>query len=533
MRKKQVLIGLIGTKLDTPSGMRRWEDWRPSVSIFQFEDLLVDRFVILHQARLGKATERIEQDIRLASPETTFERYVMDFKDPWDFEEVYDGLSGFAERYPFDPEHEDYLLHITTGTHVFQICMFLLCEARYLPGRLLQTSPPIKRGPATWRIIDLDLSRYDAIAQRFAQEQAERVAFLKAGIETRNEPFNQMMTEIEEVAVASRAPLLLLGPTGAGKTRLARRIYELKRLRKQVEGPLVEINCATLRGDAAMSALFGHVKGSFTGAVRERQGLLRQADGGLLFLDEVGELGMDEQAMLLRALEEKRFMPMGADVEVSSDFQLIAGTNRDLWREARVGRFREDLLARIDLWTWQLPGLQDRLEDLEPNLEYELREFSNKESKRVTFNREARGQFLKFARSSEATWRGNFRDLNAAITRMATLAPGGRITAAGVEAEIQRLRRSWQGADAPTPQGALVEEVLGPGVALDHFDRVQLEGVLGVCKRARTISEAGRALFAVSRVEKKTNNDADRLRKYLARFGLKWRALPWNQTQVT
>lgn len=97
-----------------------------------------------------------------------------------------------------------------------------------------------------------------------------------------------------------------------------------------MSGAFVELNCATLRGDAAMSALFGHKKGAYTGASENRAGLLAAADGGLLFLDEVGELGADEQAMLLRAIEEKRFYPMGSDTESTSDFQLICGTNRDL-----------------------------------------------------------------------------------------------------------------------------------------------------------------------------------------------------------
>src|SRR4029077_5505398 len=104
----------------------------------------------------------------------------------------------------------------------------------------------------------------------------------------------------------------------------------LKRTGHQVKGDFIEVNCATIRGDAAMSALFGHVKGAFTGAVNARPGLLRTADDGMLFLDEIGELGGDEQAMLLRALEEKVFLPLGSDKETRSDFQLIAGTNRDL-----------------------------------------------------------------------------------------------------------------------------------------------------------------------------------------------------------
>ena len=119
-------------------------------------------------------------------------------------------------------------------------------------------------------------------------------------------------------------------PTGAGKSQLARQIYELKKQRQHPDGSFVTVNCATLTGDSVSSTLFGHIKGSYTGATQDRAGLLREADEGLLFLDEIGELGLDEQAMLLRAIEEKRFMPMGADQEVASDFQLIAGTNRDL-----------------------------------------------------------------------------------------------------------------------------------------------------------------------------------------------------------
>jgi len=284
----------------------------------------------------------------------------MEFSDPWDFEEVYETLFKFSRQYPFDTESEDYLIHITTGTHVAQICLFLLTESRYMPGRLVQCSPERDRSsPGTVKIIDLDLSKYDRIASRFRQEQWEAVSYLKGGIDTRNSAFNRLIDRIEQVAIATRDPLLLMGPTGTGKSLLAKRIYELKRNRRAVEGAFVEVNCATVRGDAAMSALFGHVKGAFTGAQKDRPGLLRAADKGVLFLDEVGELGLDEQAMLLRALEEKTFLPLGSDDEAHSDFQLIAGTNRDLLAAVRERKFREDLLARINLWTFSLPGLRN------------------------------------------------------------------------------------------------------------------------------------------------------------------------------
>jgi transcriptional regulatory protein RtcR len=143
--------------------------------------------------------------------------------------------------------------------------------------------------------------------------------FLKSGIETRNQVFNALIERIEKVAMNSTDPVLITGPTGAGEN-LAWRIYELKKSRRrQLKGDFIEI----LRGDAAMSALFGHKKGAFTGATQDRKRLLRAADEGMLFLDEVGELGLDEQSMLLRAIEEKTFLPLGADEETKSDFQLI------------------------------------------------------------------------------------------------------------------------------------------------------------------------------------------------------------------
>jgi transcriptional regulatory protein RtcR len=275
-----------------------------------------------------------------------------------------------------------------------------------------------------------------------------------------------------------------------------------------------------------MSTLFGHIKGAYTGALTDRPGLLRKANGGLLFLDEIGELGLDEQAMLLRAIEHKVFYPVGADKEVRSDFQLIAGTNRDLLKMACKGKFRADLVARIHLWTFRLPGLRERPTDIEPNLAYELDAASKSLGRAVTMSREARESFLRFATGPSATWAANFRDLNAAVVRMSTLAAGGRITPLLVKEETQRLLQSWGSepcdrADETTRE-SLVEKLLGKTQAeeLDRFDRVQLEDVLRVCLSSSSLSEAGRILFAHSRAKRTSVNDADRLRKYLARFGL-------------
>ncbi|PRP92339.1 Transcriptional regulatory protein ZraR [Enhygromyxa salina] len=520
------MIGLVGAQLDR-GGRKRWERWRPTLDLCRHEDFIVDRLELLFTAGpRGHAhiVDELEADLAVVSPETALVRNPIELGDPWDFESVYAALLDFARGYRF-AEDEDYLIHITTGTHVVQICLFLLTESRELPARLLQTSPPgpgqSRSEPGTLRIIDLDLSKYDQLASRSAARQAADLSFLKQGIETRNPGFNALIERIERVVLASRAPILLCGPTGSGKTRLARRIYELARERRQVRGRLVEVNCATLRGDGAMSALFGHEKGAFTGAVGKRPGLLLAADGGILFLDEIGELGLDEQAMLLRAIEDRRFLPMGSERETESDFALIAGTNVDLREAVASGSFRADLLARIDLWTFELPALRQRPEDIEPNLDYELERWAARSHLRVTFNKEARAKFLAFARSPAATWAGNFRDFSAAIERMATLADGARIDLALVDEEVARLVRQWRPV-ARRPEGELLEALLGAEALaeIDRFDRAQLAEVVSVCRESESLSAAGRELFAASRARRRSRNDADRLRKYLARFEL-------------
>ena len=155
-----------------------------------------------------------------------------------------------------------------------------------------------------------------------------------------------------------------------------------------------------------------------------------------------------------------------------------------------------------------------------------LARFAERSGQRVTANREARAHFLRFAAPNEGHWSGNFRDLAGAVARMATMAPGGRISLDVVEDEIARRRASWAVPAAPADDGDLAV-VLGPKrlAELDRFDRVQLADVVAACRAARSLSEAGRALFTVSRARRKATNDADRLRKYLARFGLDWRDL--------
>ena len=362
MKKRRVVIGVLGTVLDK-RGKRanRFKKWRPTVGLCQQPDFPVDRLELLHQPRDESMAQRLIEDVALLSPHTQVRPHAVTINDPWDFEEVYAAFLDFATHYEFDTENEEYLVHITTGTHVAQICWFLLTEARYLPASLLQTGPA-PRGSSdeaiaagVCSVIDLDLSRYATLTSRFQREQQQSVSFLKAGIDTHNATFNKLIDRIERVALRSTDPILLTGPTGAGKSFLAKRIFQLRQSRHLVAGKLVAVNCATLRGDNAMSTLFGHVKGAFTGALTARSGLLREADGGVLFLDEIHALKPECQEKIFLFMDKGIYHMVG-DNETwhSAQVRLIFATTEDPQKV-----LLKTLLRRIPIVV-QVPPLIDR-----------------------------------------------------------------------------------------------------------------------------------------------------------------------------
>ena len=536
MKAKTVVISVLGTQKDAHGGAgpSRWDTWRPTIGLVQQESLPIDELHLILNKEFMPLAERVKADIKSVSPETKVVFDIVQLKDPWDFEEVYGKFYDYAKSPCFHREKTDYYIHISTGSHVEQICLFLLAESRHLAAKLVQTSP--KEGhvrhshdpKGTINVIDLDLSRYDRLAKRFELERQDDLAFLKQGIDTKNAAFNKLIETIERVAVRSSAPILLTGPTGAGKSKLAEQIYLLKKQTKKVKGAFVAVNCATLGGDLAKSALFGHKKGAYSGAGADHDGFLKEADGGIVFLDEIGELPLEAQAMLLKAIEEKCFRPLGAAKDEHSDFQLICGTNRDLAVDVADKRFRADLLSRINLWSFSLPGLAERREDIEPNLAYELARFSEKSGKHISFSKEARNRFMDFALSPSNSWPGNFRDLNAMIVRMATLSDGGRITEDVVADEIARSSHGANpcaAASGGAVDGKDLAALLGSDYAarFDEFDLVQFAHVAAVCRVSDTAADAAKKLFAVSRMAKKSNNDSDRLTKYLSRFGVKFK----------
>lgn len=516
---KNVIIGFLGTKLD----MGKMRKWKPTPSLFAHSDFPVERLELLYDQRHLKLAEKVQREISRKSPETEVILNEMNLRDPWDFQEVYGAMFDFARDYGFDEDREQYHVHLTTGTHVAQICWFLLTESRHVPAKLLQTGPP--RGDdaqPSMDIIDLDLSRYNALQQRFDLLSRENSDLLKGGIEAKNPAFNAMIDRVELVAGTSDAPILLLGETGTGKSELAQRIYDLKLQRRRVKGRMVHVNCATLKGDNAIAMLFGQRRAYAGQAGSERSGLLREADGGVLFLDELDQLGLDEQAAILHAVETGRYYPLGSDSEATSRFQVIASSNRNLTALAAEGLFRPDLLARLNMWSFRLPSLRERAEDIEANLKHELSRISRKLGVEFGFNAGAAEHYTKFARDPATAWPANFRDLAGSVERLCTLAPRGRITRAMVDEEILTLRQNWNSA-TQDPDLQLARAVLGDAAhQLDPFDLVQLALVVRTCGKAASLSDAGRALFCHSRQTRTSRNDADRLRKYLGKYDLSW-----------
>jgi DNA-binding NtrC family response regulator len=206
-----------------------------------------------------------------------------------------------------------------------------------------------------------------------------------------------------------RWPVLILGETGTGKELIAKHIHS-----RSAPGPFVVVDCSSLVGPLMESELFGHLKGSFTGAGSSKVGLVEIANGGTAFFDEIGELPLDVQAKLLRVLQEKEFRPVGSTVSRRSDFRVISATNRDLALEAEKGTFRQDLFYRLKVITLRLPALRDRKEDI-PEL---IAHFLLRYGRNHVATHEAMEAMLSY------DWPGNVRELENCVQHMVAVNSG-------------------------------------------------------------------------------------------------------------
>ena len=279
----------------------------------------------------------------------------------------------------------------------------------------------------------------------------------------RSQAIKDMLQIISTVA-PTEATVLITGESGTGTELVARALHEGS---ARADKPLVTVNCAALAENLLESELFGHEKGSFTGADRRREGRFMQADGGTLFLDEIGEMPLPLQAKLLRALQQGEVQRVGSDAPINVDVRVLAATNRDLRREAAEKRFREDLYFRLNVISIEVPSLCRRSEDIPLLAAHFLQRFAERNRKTIKgFAPQALDSMLRYS------WPGNVRELENAVERAVILCNGDLITGRELPANVVDASPA-ETADA-VPEG----DISLAGLSLDTVERRAIEETL-------------------------------------------------------
>ena len=269
----------------------------------------------------------------------------------------------------------------------------------------------------------------------------------RGSIIVRSEKMQAVFQLVDQVAPA-RSTVLITGESGTGKELIARAIHMQS---PRATRPFVTVNSSNIPSELLESELFGHTRGAFTGAVAAKKGLFEVADGGSIFLDEIGEIPPETQARLLRVIQEREFLPLGDTVPRKVDVRIIAATNIDLKDAARQGTFREDLYYRLAVVPIELPPLRDRREDILPLAQHFIRKYNEENGRRVS------DQLAPdvLALLEKYTWPGNVRELENVIERAVVIAPGPEVSRQCLPADITDPQQSFGGALSAATAGTV------------------------------------------------------------------------------
>ena len=529
--------------------------WIPSLSLVSGMEQLgknIDHYYLFYQPELGDGQNEIQQSganaiekaVRRISPKTGIKlvdlgkgnNKAFSIGNGHEFEKVYIGLRKYFETFGFDLQQNEYYVNVSTGSTVIRTCLTILAQERIVPADLVQLPgkstekgrvfPPIISNPSTAH------DKYREIANEDRKRSEQSQTELKQGIRTRSSLFNRMIEELEHVVLRDcHSPILITGPTGAGKSTIVKKIFAIRKRRNLAYSETYEsINCAVLEGNLVNSELFGHEKGAFTGAIGRKKGVIERASKGILFLDEIGSLPLPTQAKLLTVLDGDPFYRVGGSDETSKvkpDFQLFCGTNEDLLQKVKNGDFRRDLYERISTWQFELPGLVERHEDIEPNIAIELEQFTTEIGSNGNGAKQFHGkpleEFLAYAK--KIPFKGNFRELHRMIWRMATLAQGDEISSADVEAEIARHTKetSIPADDKETEKPTAISEEKDPLKDLVEDGKIEelekedplalllLREVVRICLKSKNAAAAGRK---ISSKDKPPTNPSDVISRF-------------------
>lgn len=377
------------------------------------------RVVLISTPNTDKITTATIAAIQERAPKTVVERRLLPIKDPTNYAEIFAGVKEVFTTLE-KTKSDEFFIGISSGTPQMHACWLLLAASGEIPARILMTRPPqfVTKDAPLVQEVNFTANSFPLIRSKPAivpqpSTQSDLGVVLREMNIVADEPKIQIALAIAATVAQTDLPILILGETGTGKEVVARLIDRLSGR----DGAFISVNCAAIPKDLAESQLFGHVKGSFSGAIRDQQGEFEKANSGTLFLDELGELSLDVQAKLLRAIQEQQIQPLGAAKPKKIKVRFIAATNTDIAAAVEKGAFREDLYHRLNTGEILLPPLRERAADI-PKLALNILDATNKQQrKQRRLTQEA------LVRLQKHSWPGNIRELQNVIERTVLLSP--------------------------------------------------------------------------------------------------------------
>lgn len=388
--------------------------------------------------------------------------YSLDLNSPIDYADIYAEVSSNLHQAGLPRDDVELTFHVSPGTPAMAAIWIILAKTRF-PAKLIQTSK--EQGLQS---IDFKFDLADDFLPEYLQRVNARVTRLADSLQVTPPEFGKIIHQSpmidRQIALARRiaayeVPALILGETGTGKELFAEAMHAAS---SRAKSPFVAVNCGAISPELANSELFGHKKGAFTGAISDQKGLFIEASDGTLFLDEIGDLPLDTQVRLLRALQSKEVTPLGHSAPVKVNTRIIAATHRNLTKEVAAGRFREDLYHRLAVGIVQLPPLRERVGDVQLLAEYFLNLINDDaagkpEAQQKRLSRDA-VEVLK-----AHPWPGNIRELHHTLLRAVIWSTGEEIS-----------REEMQSALLPLVGDQSSDRTLVPGNGFNlqnHLDR--------------------------------------------------------------
>ena len=340
-----------------------------------------------------------------------------------------DAAKVFLGSHEVDLVLSDFLLNDSNGVELLEwmkaqgYCMPFLIMTGY--GDILGAVEAVKKGAADYLPKPVQTEEVLGIIRRLLDCSNRKIVVERAFYVGKSPLAVKLQDIVRVVAPADSLSVLILGASGTGKEYVARQIHALS---GRADAPFIAVDCGVLPKELAASELFGYVKGAFTGATENKTGMFAAANHGTLFLDEVGNLNAEVQRALLRALQEKRYRPVGGKEEIQTDIRLVAATNEDLEKAIAEGRFREDLFHRLNEFPVHVPLLAECIEDIIPLAEFML-DAANRELGRSVkgFDREVQKRLKSYS------WPGNIRELRMVVRRATLLAKDDWITTGEID----------------------------------------------------------------------------------------------------